>query len=151
MRLRVDFSTNLVSNPYFILQSKPGKSDYQLVFPESSNISKKRRAGFIRGRTPTTLGLRSEVKINPLVFVPPRHGPIGTTRRLSRKSKNCVVGDISSHQQPHWGWADPRHCLAVLGIICPVPRPGQRTFQLVGWWTLCKMFSSSLLPTIRLR
>ena len=54
MRLRVDFSTNLVSNPYFILQSKPGKSDYQLVFSESSNISKKLRASFIRGRTPTS-------------------------------------------------------------------------------------------------
>ena len=47
MRLREDFSTNLVSNPYFILQSKPGKSDYQLVFPESSNISKKLRGSFI--------------------------------------------------------------------------------------------------------
>ena len=61
MRLRVDFSTNLVSNPYFILQSKPGKSDYELVFSESSNISKKLRVSFIRGRTPTTQGLRSEV------------------------------------------------------------------------------------------
>ena len=54
MRPREDFSTNLVSNPYFILQSKPGKSDYELVFSESSNISKKLRVSFIRGRTPTS-------------------------------------------------------------------------------------------------
>ena len=77
MRLRVDFSRNLVSNPYFILQSQPGKSDYQLVFPESSNISKKLTvvSSEVGDQLP-----RSEAKMIPRVFVTL---PIGPTRRLS--------------------------------------------------------------------
>ena len=97
MRLREDFWTNLVSNPYFILQSKPGKSDYELVFSESSNISRKLRVSFIRGRTPTTQGLRSEVKRNRRVFVEARADR--ANKKAFRKNKNWVR-DISSFQ-PH--------------------------------------------------